>query len=610
MQLSELVLQPARNLQYPVAVAIAIGVFAIVGLAVMRAVDMRTTMSPRHRLYLAPGVGMASVTLVATVISRYKVGISASVTWLVIFGVTVTCGGFAALTRRRRPPVDDNHGAVGWSASGLGSWLASASVVGFGPYVQLFLRDLIPAGYMTSATWTNNDLGVYLLGAANVQKAGIANAGLMAGVDMGEYARFDHPATHVLFSVVSGIFRTAPHKVGIVFMATAIGVLWSASVVVIEKLTERQLSSGRALLLSVMILNVGVAATVGNFFISQLVSIAYMMVVFGVVAAMLHDRINPWVAIVVAVVVLTGFVTSPEITVPFTPIVVLVCLLHARAWRNMRQTAIAIAVFILSVGVFAAFRYELLSSQFEVLTRTAGFAEAGWRSNFLSLVTLGGLAPGQYGGPYTTTVRSLDAVILVLGILWIGRRFLTRTSGLGVPAGILVTGLMPIVAASRWGVDAYRTWKLVVTCTPFFVLLVLALAWRRHPRSSRGESISIVACLVVLGASFSWTSGVWRDAGPTSYINSNLASLAATPEARRQVALNISVAPYFETMGAASLVGNGAVMASPSYFLPNGQPLVSACTLTTLQNLATLKKHGPVIAQRGNYVLVGTPRCG
>lgn len=598
----------SRHLQYLLAVLFALVVFATIGLLLLRAAWPGVRAEKRHQMLLAPGIGMATVTLATTMVSRYEIGISARLTWSVIAGITFVAGAVAWRRRDRSvlsvaAPVDSGT----WWRSVW--WLPMGSLVGLVPYAQLFLKDLIPAGYLTSATWTNNDLGAYLLTSTNVQYAGIGNAGLVAGIDVGKWARFDHPAAHVLFSTISGIFGTEPHKVGIVYMAIAIAVLWCASIVVVENLSYRRLSASRALLLAVAVINVGIVSTVANFFVSQVVTIAYLIVIFGVTCIAMKGSMGTGFPIVLAPIALASFLTSPEVTVPLAPLLVIVCVLHTKAWRDPRQLAVTSAVFVACIALVAAVRWEMISSQFEVVARNAGFAEAGWKSNFFSFAMLGGFVPTQFGGPFAKSVHVLDVLILAVLIGWLIRRVIAGTSGAGIPFGVSALAAMLVVGAARWGTDAYRTWKMVVTCSPFFVLLLLALAWKSGTGASRADSVSVAVCLIVIGASFAWTGEIWKSAGPSSYVNSDLASLATTPEARRQTELNIYVAPYFETMAAASVAGDRTLMASPSYFLPFGQPLRPGCTLTTKQNLANLKDVGPVIARRGNYLLVGTPRC-
>lgn len=598
----------ARHLQYPIAASLAVLVFAVVGQGVVRAVGLGHGATKRHLLLLSPGIGMATTALVATVVSRFEIGVSATVTWIVVAGIVLVTRSISLVRNRlgRVVSVPVPSGDHWWRTA---AWFPVVSSVGLVPYAQLFLRDLIPAGYLTSATWTNNDLGAYLLTSSNVVRAGIGDAGLVAGINIGDWARFDHPAAHVLFSVIAGIFGTEPHKVGIIYMTTAVATLLCASVVVVEKLADRQLSPGRWMVLTVAVLNVAIVGTIANFFVSQMVTLAYVTVIFGVAVVALEGEIDPRSSIVVGIVCLASFLTSPEITLPLVPLLLVVSLLHTGRWRTPRDLVPATAVFFGVVAVFALVRWELLSSQFEVVSRNAGFAEAGWKSNFFSIAMLGGLVPGQYGGPFGTTVSLLDTLLLVTLVLWITRRIVSRTSGGGIPFGVSALGLMLIIGAARWGHDAYRTWKMIVTCVPLFVVLLMALAWRGVRGSSRAEALSIATSLLVIGATFSWSAEVWQSAGPSNYVNSNLASLATTPEARRQTRLNISVAPYFETMAAASIVGNGVLMSSPSYFLPFGQPPKPGCTLTNIETLENLKDAGPVIARRGRYVLVGTPRC-
>lgn len=181
-----------------------------------------------------------------------------------------------------------------------------------------------------------------------------------------------------------------------------------------------------------------------------------------------------------------------------------------------------------------------------------------------------------------------------------------KLAKLNVGVGIFVLFLICLVAIQKWGIDAYQTWKLITTFTPFFFVLLAVLLCSIQIK----ENVVAWAFLPLLtvGATFSWSGSIWKDSS-ASYLSRELAQITHTSEIDRQDGLNVVLNPFFETMAASVMSGVPTRMSSPSYYYFNGQEILYRCTLTTEEKLASLSKHGPVIAQRGKYVLVGTPRC-
>lgn len=597
--------------EYLLVVLVGLAIFAVVGHLLIATIGPTTIIQSRTRVLLAPGVGMAATVLVATIVSRYGIGITSGVTWVIIGGFVLVGGSVAVLRRlagRGASPSPTGDGPGTSARQSLG-WLIVAPLVGLAPYFQLFLRSDSPARHLTSATWTNNDLGAYLMLASNVRLAGTRDAGLLTGFDLGRAASFDHPGTQVLFAFVSGMFRTLPHRVGIVTIAIALGAMWCATVATVELLTDRTLSMSRSLVLSAVIVNVAIVSVTANFFLSQIVSLMYVFVLFGLLVAAMRAGPEWRTAIVAAIVFLACYVSSPEIALPMGALIASVTLVEARAWRSTLRWLAAAATFAATVVVFALVRYELFASQFEVITRNAGHVEAGWKSNFSSVMMLAGLAPNQFGGPFGRVVTLMDVGILVVIGIWMLRHLVTRRTNPGIFLGVALVGTLLVVASLRWGFDGYRTWKLVATCTPIVFVLLFTLAWSGHRDNARTARIAHAAGLVVVGATIAWSASVWAGWSPSRYVEPSLMELAATPEVARQRGVNIDVGPYFETMAAAVLVGDGAQMISPSYYWPFGQPPKGTCTLTTRKKAEEMKEKGPIVASRGAYVLVGTPRC-
>jgi hypothetical protein len=158
----------------------------------------------------------------------------------------------------------------------------------------------------------------------------------------------------------------------------------------------------------------------------------------------------------------------------------------------------------------------------------------------------------------------------------------------------------------KWGIDGYQTWKLITTLAPFLMILLFIVLLSI---TSKGvPSAWLLIPLITVGATFSWSGSIWKEPA-ASYLNKDLAQITQSAEIRRQVKLNVLIEPFFETMAASVMSGVPSRMSSPTYSFFEGQTLLHGCTLATDETLKTIRNHGPIVARRGQYVLVGTPAC-
>jgi hypothetical protein len=162
------------------------------------------------------------------------------------------------------------------------------------------------------------------------------------------------------------------------------------------------------------------------------------------------------------------------------------------------------------------------------------------------------------------------------------------------------------IATQKWGTDGYQAWKLITALTPFFmlVLLSLLLVTRNYEKSV----FAIAVAMFTVGATFSWSGAIWKDGQPSGYIGQDLAQILNLEKTSTQTGLNVFLAPFFETMAASVISGAPTRLVSPTY-TQQGQPILYRCTITTTDKLPFLPDHGPIAAQRGQYILVGTPVC-
>lgn len=593
--------QASGYAQYFGATGFLIFVLVVTGSMALFLFNVHRVLSATEILLVSPIVGIACFTVPLTIVASREVGISSHVVWIT-FALLVAppilkcliCHEFSELVALSRHLASKAH------------YLILGVLVGFIPYLMLFSSTGFPIGFGTSATWTNNDLGAYIQMATNVSETGIGDAGLTTGWNAGYQASFDHPGAHALFAAFARLLHREPYQIGIVLMATIIATLFLGGIAAVGRITQKKSSVGLAIALLVVVTNPPMMAAVANFFFPQITSISIAMT-FGVIFLGLRSsRESIGGYFLLGLLTATTWLISIEIAAVMMTLISFFVL--AQNASTSKLTSL-LRVFFGHIGVFAVLalvKYKLLKSQFDVMTQMSASGVAGWKSNFASPSMLLGFIPNQFGGPYSNGTRFWD---LLLGIALIGLiayALSRKLAKLNVGVGIFVLFLICLVAIQKWGIDAYQTWKLITTFTPFFFVLLAVLLCSIQIK----ENVVAWAFLPLLtvGATFSWSGSIWKDSS-ASYLSRELAQITHTSEIDRQDGLNVVLNPFFETMAASVMSGVPTRMSSPSYYYFNGQEILYRCTLTTEEKLASLSKHGPVIAQRGKYVLVGTPRC-
>lgn len=593
--------------QYIVAVIALLLVFGSVGVLLLTAAHLNQKLGAKNTVLLGPGVGMAVVATTLVVIAKSGTGISAGVTWATA-GLTGVLGLAINFIQRRRGRTLQDLGLIPVIGSAM-RWYPLISLVGLAPFLQLFVLGKIPAGFGTSVTWQNPDLGVYLLYASNVGRVGLTNSELLMGINLGDFVSFDHPALAPLFAGTAHLLGRAPHQMGIVFMATALSIITSGAIVTIEMLANRKFGYLRSMVIAVVVLNVAVTMIAGNFFISQVVSIALMTTLLAVAVSSGLSGPSRRAGLIASVVIIACYLTSPEITFVLAPLALAVGLIRLPLAQCLRSIRGFVAAMIAMLTVFAVVQSDLVTDQLDVIRRNSVGGAAGWRWEFLSFLRVGGIATNDFAGPFSPTVRLFDLFILIVVVGWIVMCTVRRPRDFSASLGLGAITAILSLAVVRWGANEYQTWKMVATLTPFAAMFLLSLAWRDSTLSPRTEKISIAVCLLVAGGSLGFSNLMWRDISKSNWINSDLVAVATSAEARRQSQVDIDVAPFFETMAAGSLVGVPVRLVSQSYYFPDGQSGEGRCTLTTRQKMKDMRKPGPVVVQSGPYVLVGTPRC-
>ena len=289
--------------------------------------------------------------------------------------------------------------------------------------------------------------------------------------------------------------------------------------------------------------------------------------------------------------------------IPLATIFVLAC--SPRIFWNQVIARIA-GAHIAVLGFFFVTEFDLFKSQFDILTKLSGSGVAGWPSNFVSPSMIFGLAPNQYSGPYSSGTRLFDALILLALLAICITKVVHNRKNIPLVAALFSMLGLVVIATQKWGIDGYQTWKLITALTPFFMLVLLSLLL--VTRNNEKSVFMVAVAMFTVGATFSWTGAIWKDGQPSGYIGQDLAQILNLEKTSTQTGLNVFLAPFFETMAASVISGAPTRMVSPTY-TQQGQPILYRCTITTTDKLPFLPDHGPIAAQRGQYVLVGTPVC-
>lgn len=593
-------------LKYLIAVAYVLVILGAVGYSVVSLSGIRRHMSRVDCLLLSPAVGFGLLSAVLVFFAHHEVAISLQLVWGVV-AMVVMAGLFQTAPDIAHSIALLRHQPL--RATRLFRNLIAVGGVGLLPYVFLFLKRGFPTGLGTSVTWTNNDLGAYIEMATNVAVSGVADAGLITGWNAGLQASFDHPAAHPLFASIARILFRQPYQVGIVLMATVVATIFAASLVVIRRFTHGRMPLTLSIPSLVIVLNPPILAAIANFFFPQLVSIGLAIAFFaiGLALASTDDLMSRTNGISLVILFSAIYFISVEIAVILLSLSVVFIAFNC----GTRRTYVAIKrsfAFSIPLLAFVIFlEIDLFRSQFEILTKMNSSGVAGWKSNFVSLSMLVGLTPTEFGGPYGAGSRLLDlclASVVVFGIVQLARKRRLHLPSI-LSLGVLMTcGGLGVL---RWGIDGYQTWKFITTIAPFLFLFLVVISWFAE-KDSTVKNLFVVLS-VVASISLMWSAQIWKETTRISYVNEDLIQISRMETTKDQTALNVLLAPFFETMAASVMTGVPTHLASPTYFFFEGQDLLYRCTLTTKDKVGEIPDPGPIAAQHGNYVLVGTPLC-
>ena len=606
-----------RNLiglgEYWIAVLLLLSILGIVGHTFEKVLTLpfreHQSLLP---VFLKPVVGTGVLTITSVLAARSGWALSTGLVRSSVAIFVVLSLVLVALRSRRRSNsswggIDLSHLRKTASSYGI------ASALGLLPFHFLMRKDFFSAGFGTSATWTNNDLGAYLQMATNATLAGFRDAGQIDGWNAGLAASFDHPGAMTLLASTSSLFDRQPFQVGIVVLASiaATGIL--AASLAIESLANRQSSMSALTLIvgSIVLLNPVFIGAVANFFLAQVISVVLMIGCFAILNSQLVSQ-RLISAPLAAVAIASTMLTSIEISIFLAPLVVIFAYVMRPGGTFTRFNVYYLGAVVFATLLLTLVNFGTFHSQFDVVRRSTGSAVAGWTSYLLSPQFMLGLAPTEMGSRLSGLSQDLDVVAWFVIFMLLSIFVKSKSVTPQVVVGFVLSVALVIIAVLKWGADGYQTWKLLTSVGPFMMIALLA------GLSSFGSSRSVsmyahglfhYVPVFVLGATFGWSAWLWNNATDTSIVSRDLSSISRSEEVRRQRSLNVLLSPFFETMAASSMMGRPVWMMSPSYQFPGGNAAKHSCTLTTQEQLESLGSRGKIVSTRGKYVLVGTPSC-
>ena len=588
--------------QYVMAVSILLVILGAVGLSIISMFRVKHSVTSTEILLLSPVLGMSTFALLSLFFAAYEFGLNTKLMWVIITLIVTSAlmrqkwlGGSIEFSRTENSPLN------------ITFFVLCAAIVGLAPYLQLFINSRFPSGFGTSASWTNNDLGAYIQMATNIVKSGHKDARLIDGWNAGLQASFDHPAAQSVYASLSRILYRQPFQMGIVVMATTLSSLLLSSIVVVRKLTRGALSIALMSSVAFVVINPAIVAATANFFFAQILAVTFTMGVFAYALVLVGEEHTIGAYLPLTILSIAVVFSSIEITVVMVPLVLLFSLMTVPR-RVLTQRVLTIsAAHLISVAVATVLFFEIVKSQINVVRRTTIGGVAGWTSNYTSITALMGMAPTQLGGPYSQGVRALDFLVIGSFLFVVIRLIKNRCINLPALISLIFLVLLLATALAKWGETGYQTWKLISTVFPFFGILIWSINGSRESTAHFGTRG--VLSLLIIGATLSWSGFIWKDAQLSSFINPDVAEVALSASAQRQDGINILLSPFFETMAVSAITGVRSNLASPTYQFSSGQSLTYGCTITTEDRVSSIINAGPVIHKRGNYVLVGSPKC-
>lgn len=431
-----------------------------------------------------------------------------------------------------------------------------------------FFADPLREFGMSLASLGNVDPISYALDARQALASGYADTGGVANRDLANSASWNWPGAVTIQTVVAGVtHRPVGLSSMIALMTLATVGQQQTSQLALRLVPTTRGRSGVLVALAIALasvvawLNAFGGYIIGNGFIAQLGLMALVPGAIAVTCGLrlaetspqrlgsrsilvallagamfsIYGAIAPIICVVIATVAIGAFVAKRR---------------HVRPLRGASARNIAAAIVVLFVSALGGL---LWFSYNGTLITTA--STAGWPIEPPHISTLFGLTP-LFSSAWTQTplgTTDFALLVVVVAVLLLNLRIRDDNARTRLLIGASFTACS-IAGMLAFGPDAYKTWKLLGTCTPFAITAVtttvvaLALKVRTTPR--RLAAVATVGLGLLLTAHHAvGTSAAEWGTSPYRYgATRDLTSLLANPDLRALEGVNVEGTSLTSTM--------------------------------------------------------------
>lgn len=577
-------------MEYYFSTLVLILIFGLIGDTLISLARIQRAQDQTFNYLISPIIGLSVLSLIVLGIIRFGDGLPQYSLW----GLVVTAGAWR---------LSKSNKCDFLAAKKLIKYPILSALIGQATYLPFFMRKSNSPLSITGATWQNNDLGAYIQMATNIVRSGFNENGLIDNYPFGLQASFDHPAAQGVFAMVSQLLNRKPYEIGIIAMSSVVGSLALGCMAAISKMWRD--NSTIIAIGFVCVFNPVFALMILYYFFGQILAISFMFGVFLVF--FLEDEFHWRMSLLASCVTLSAFLTSPEVAIALFPILAFVGMIsNSTSIKIFLESAVRLTISLLiTYGVAILIYGESFSKQFSVLSRATQGGIAGWSLDLTSSSGFFGLLGSQIGGPYSSIVRFFDLAIIFGLICCVICFFHKNKITVGLTVLLASAGLVQVLAYSIWGLDTYQSWKTLATFSFFIFFAIFAIFGSSG--SQRSATTVVFVAIFIVGSTYNYVGHAWKDA-TAKHIEHDLVEIISSNEFERQTAINLLLGDPFETMSASAIPGIPVRMSSSSYQYGGGQSLKYLCTLTK-KNLLESFEHGDVIFEKGEYLIVGTPKC-
>lgn len=497
--------------------------------------------------------------------------------FLVIALIAIGCGLIGVLRNSSRVGISfGSH-----SMLTVGAVLILSLAIG-----SLFLNGFFQAARPTAATIANNDIASYALLSQHLADHGFDSPGSVVGADQGGVSEIDASGVRVVLTFVSVVTNQDVQSVTAATVLLFIVVLALASVWVVGQMSDVN-SLIRVIIAILVVSSSMIAYLLGNYFLSQVASMASVMALLGVllVSGRRQSRADMILLGFLATAVLVPMVlTYPHMAVIGLAVtggsVIVGGSPSGFLKRSVRVGFVAIASAVGSVVILLP-HVPTLVERARFLANVA----AGWPLPISApFRTLGLEKFGETTGMLAPTPAVFWTQFAAIGLILVGvgaLRLYGRSIYPFVPLAlflIIIVGYR--VAIAQRGGNSYGQWKWITFYQPLIVVSVaiavaeLATAALRSSPGTRAQRVRLV---VIAAPLLAWIAISINRASSTysrtwSTVPSGLSDVAVL-ERSNLTSINVDLAPYWESMWAAYYLSDLQVhIVNPSYYAPSSDP--------------------------------------